>query len=137
MTIEQLPVTKVVEGPRVRLDAADTRLTLGFRFTDTGDARALEIRRGVAVFHLEPPLSVDATLVTTAALIHQLLLGTTTPADALRHGDITVEEIPQPSTRSSATSTNRPLNPSVSSSADSHQLDHPPTSARPGNGSMR
>ncbi|WP_415960364.1 alkyl sulfatase C-terminal domain-containing protein [Streptomyces sp. 021-4] len=81
----------------VRLDAdaaADTHLTLGFRFTDTGDACALEIRRGVAVFHPEPPPALDATLVTTAALIHQLLLGTTTPADALRHGDITVEGDP-------------------------------------------
>jgi alkyl sulfatase BDS1-like metallo-beta-lactamase superfamily hydrolase len=92
--IEALPVTKVVEGLRVRLDAdkaAAARVTLGFRFTDTGQQCALEIRRGVAVFHDSLPAKVDATLVVTSAVVHELLLGHLVPSQALGEDGITIE----------------------------------------------
>jgi hypothetical protein len=44
----------------------------------------------VAVFHDHLPEHTDAIIATTSAVIHQLLGGQPTPADALQAGDITI-----------------------------------------------
>jgi alkyl sulfatase BDS1-like metallo-beta-lactamase superfamily hydrolase len=91
--VRALPVAKVVESLRVRLDAdraKDEHRTLAFSFTDTDEDCALEIRRGVAVFHEPAPDGVADTIVTTSDAIHQILLGEVTPADALAQGSITL-----------------------------------------------
>lgn len=91
--LKSFPPAKVIDAMRVRLDAdkaADTHLVVGFQFRDPQDACALEIRRGVAVFHDQLPEHTDAMIATTSGVIHQRLGGQTTPADALQAGDITI-----------------------------------------------
>ena len=59
------PMGGLLELLTVRLraeDCMDTRLTLGFATTDTGESFALEIRRGVCQFHETPPETCDASL---------------------------------------------------------------------------
>ncbi|MFD6175997.1 MULTISPECIES: alkyl sulfatase dimerization domain-containing protein [unclassified Isoptericola] len=92
--VNALPVTKVVEGLRVRLDAekaADVELPIGFRFTDTSDQRGMRIRRGVMVVEEEISEDAQATVVTTAAELHRVIGGSATLAQALEDGSITVE----------------------------------------------
>ena len=92
--IKTLPVNKIVESLRVRLDpdkSRDTRLAIAFDFTDSDTLCTLEIRRGVAVFHNGTPITVAATLTMTTDLVHHILTGDLTPADALRAGTITID----------------------------------------------
>ncbi len=92
--IKALSPDAIIESVRVRLDpekAADAHMTIGFRFTDIHDDSALEIRRGVAVFHPKSPEKTDATIVATKALLDDILLEQTTLADALAEGSLTIE----------------------------------------------
>jgi alkyl sulfatase BDS1-like metallo-beta-lactamase superfamily hydrolase len=92
--IRALPVTNVVESLRVRLDAEKAReehRSLAFSFTDINETCALEIRRGVAVFHKTAPDGVSDRVVTTAEVVHELLLGKITAADAISQGSIKLE----------------------------------------------
>jgi hypothetical protein len=125
--LKSFPPAKVIDAMRVRLDAdkaADTHLVVGFQFPDPQDACALEIRRGVAVFHDQLPEHTDAMITTTSGVIHQLLGGQTTPADALQAGDITPPATPPPPTTSSPTSSHPPRTPSNSSSAERRTNPH-------------
>lgn len=59
------PMGGLLELLTVRLRAEDcmeTRIVLGFATTDTQEAYALEIRRGVCQFHATPPERCDASL---------------------------------------------------------------------------
>lgn len=92
--IRALPADAIIDSVRVRIDphkAADETMTIGFRFTDVEDDNALQVRRGVAVFHATMPEDADAVFVTTKALLDRILLGQTTLAQALGDGDLTIE----------------------------------------------
>jgi alkyl sulfatase BDS1-like metallo-beta-lactamase superfamily hydrolase len=92
--LKQLPVGKLLEGMTVRLDpvkTADVHLTVGFRFTDTGRAYALEVRRGIAQLHETLPAEVDVTLNLTVNDLHRIILRQTTFVDALKAGEIKAE----------------------------------------------
>ncbi len=92
--IKALPADAIIESVRVRLDpvkAADEEVTIGFRFTDVGDDNALQIRRGVAVFHDTMPETTDATFVASKALLDRILLGQTTVVQAIADGALTIE----------------------------------------------
>ena len=59
------PMGGLLELLTVRLraeDCMDSRMTLGFAATDTGESFALEIRRGVCQFHAPAPEGCHATL---------------------------------------------------------------------------
>jgi alkyl sulfatase BDS1-like metallo-beta-lactamase superfamily hydrolase len=47
-------------------------VTLAFRFTDRGEAYALEIRRGIVEVHRTMPERADAVLVLAATLLQRL-----------------------------------------------------------------
>ena len=79
---------------RVKLDpekAADAQVTIGFKFTDIDEGNALEIRKGVAVFHGELPEETDATFVGTKDLLDRILIGETNVAQALADGELTID----------------------------------------------
>ena len=92
--LKQLPISKLLEGMTVRLDpvkTTDVHLTVAFRFTDTGRAYALEVRRGVAQLHESLPAQADVTLHLTVNDLHRITLRQTTFADALKTGEIKAE----------------------------------------------
>ncbi len=92
--IKALPPSAVIESMRVRLDpekAADANSTIGFKFTDIDEGNALEIRKGVAVFHDDLPDDADATFVATKDLLDRILIGETNVAQALADGELTIE----------------------------------------------
>ncbi len=92
--IKALPVNSVIESMRVKLDpekAGDAESIVGFKFTDIGEDNALEIRKGVAVFHEEIPEGADATFVGTRDLLDRILLGETDVPAALKEGELTIE----------------------------------------------
>jgi alkyl sulfatase BDS1-like metallo-beta-lactamase superfamily hydrolase len=92
--IKALPVNSVIESMRVKLDpekAGDAEQIIGFKFTDIDEDNALEIRKGVAVFHEEIPEGADATFVGTRDLLDRILLGETDVSKALADGELTIE----------------------------------------------
>lgn len=92
--VKQLPISKLLEAMTVRLDpvkTADVRLTVAFRFTDTGRGYALEVRRGVAQFHESLPEHADVTVNLTASDMHRIVLRQTTFGAALKAGEIKAE----------------------------------------------
>lgn len=89
-----LPASSVIESMKVKIDpekSADAHSTIGFKFTDIDEGNAIEIRRGVAVFHDEIPEETDATFVGTKALLDRILLGETTLKQAFADGELTIE----------------------------------------------
>ncbi len=73
--LSAIPPAHIVAGLRVRLDAdkaRDTDLTVAFRFADIGESCAVQLRRGVAVFHDTAPDGVDATIAIDAARVRDL-----------------------------------------------------------------
>lgn len=95
--IKALPASAIIESMRVNLDpekAADADMTIGFRFTDVGEENALQVRRGVAVYHDDLPAGTDATFVSTKALLDRILLGETGLEQAIADGDVSVEGDP-------------------------------------------
>ena len=92
--IAQWPPARLVEGLSVRLRAEDTgdiNLVAGFRFADTGDEHALEIRRAIAQFHEALPDEPDFVLVMPKQVFMGLSLGVMTVEQALETGAATVE----------------------------------------------
>jgi len=92
--LKQLPVNKFFEAMTVRLDSvktADVHLAVAFRFTDTGQGCALEVRRGVAQLHESLPAQADVTVHLTVNDLHRIILRQTTFADALKAGEIKAE----------------------------------------------
>ncbi len=92
--IKALPASAIIESMRVRLDpkkAADAAMTIGFKFTDVGEANALEIRNGVAVYHDALPEKTNATFVATKELLDRILLGKTNVAKAIVAGELKIK----------------------------------------------
>jgi alkyl sulfatase BDS1-like metallo-beta-lactamase superfamily hydrolase len=92
--LKALPVVKFFEAMTVRLDpvkSAEANLTMAFRFTDTNQAYAVEVRRGIAQVHESLPKKVDATLVLTTPQLHRVMARQTTFAQMLQAGEIKAE----------------------------------------------
>jgi alkyl sulfatase BDS1-like metallo-beta-lactamase superfamily hydrolase len=92
--LQALPVVKFFESMTVRLDpvkSADANVTMAFRFTDTGNVYAVEVRRGIAQVHESLPKKVDATLVLTTPQLHRVMARQTTFAQMLQAGEIKAE----------------------------------------------
>jgi alkyl sulfatase BDS1-like metallo-beta-lactamase superfamily hydrolase len=92
--VRALPASKFFEAMTVRLDpsrTADVHMTVAFRFKDTGQTYALEIRRGVAQLHESMPGQADASLTMTVADLNRIIFRQTTFLDALKSGEIIAE----------------------------------------------
>ena len=91
--ISTLPAAVTLQGLTMRLMAEDTldvHMTMAFHFTDTGDAHALEIRRGVCQFHTVRPDKTDVALELQKTVLDRILLRQTTWPQAIADGAITV-----------------------------------------------
>jgi alkyl sulfatase BDS1-like metallo-beta-lactamase superfamily hydrolase len=89
-----LPPEAVIAALSARLDpkkAADTHLTVAFKFTDLDKACALEIRRGVAEFHEQLPAKCDVVLKGSREALMSALVGAVPFPRALATGQVTVE----------------------------------------------
>lgn len=53
----------------------DVNLTMGFKFRDTNERYALEIRRGVVQFHSKVPEKVDFIMVADRDYMNRMLVG--------------------------------------------------------------
>ena len=92
--LKALPVSKFFESMTVRLDpvkSADANVTMAFRFTDSGQVYAVEVRRGIAQVHEALPAKVDATLILTTSDLHRVMAKQTTFAQMLQKGEIKSE----------------------------------------------
>jgi len=88
-----MPPGQVIENLQVQLAAErtlDVEMTLGMQISDTGEAYALEIRRGIAEFHREIPAGADVVLSLTKGDVDRVLTGQTTFPAAAKEGSITL-----------------------------------------------
>ena len=90
-TVRTFPMARMIEGMTVRLRAEaalDTHLTVAFETTDTGEACALEVRRGVCQFHDDPPESADIRLRFSRAFLESTVTGGAGYAAGVAAGDV-------------------------------------------------
>lgn len=76
--IQTFPSDKLIESWTTMIDpekSSDVNLTLGFRFEDTNESCALEIRRGVVQFHQQLPGKTDLVMVLKRAYMNRMLIG--------------------------------------------------------------
>ena len=76
--IKAFTTDKLLEMLTTRIDpekSLDVNLTMGFKFEDTNERYALEIRRGVVQFHSKLPDHVDFVMVATRAHLNRMLVG--------------------------------------------------------------
>jgi len=89
-----LPSGVKVEAIGMRLaaeKALDLHMTMGFHFPDSNEHHALEIRRGIAQFHLIYPDKVDVALVLAETYLGEIIAGKASFEEGLRTGKIKVE----------------------------------------------
>jgi alkyl sulfatase BDS1-like metallo-beta-lactamase superfamily hydrolase len=93
--VAALPAKAFVEGFAVRLKAEETLnvvMTVGFRFTDIGEAYGVAIRRGVAQITERAPETADLTLTMDTAVLNRIRLGQLTMRDAIAAGAVQVRD---------------------------------------------
>lgn len=76
--IRAFTTDKLLEMITTRIDpekSMDVNLTMGFKFEDTNERYALEIRRGVVQFHSKLPEKVDFIMVSNRAYLNRMLIG--------------------------------------------------------------
>lgn len=76
--IMAFPTDKLLEMITTRIDpekSIDVNLTMGFKFKDTNERFALEIRRGVVQFHTNIPDNVSITMITDRDYMNRMLVG--------------------------------------------------------------
>lgn len=76
--IQTFTTDKLLAMLTTRLDAEksiDVNMTLGFRFEDSGEEYALEIRRGVMQLHSSIPANADLTITIDRSYLNQILVG--------------------------------------------------------------
>ncbi len=76
--LRAFPTSELINGMRYRLAAErtlDVHMTLGVRLPDIGEVYGLEIRRGVAQFHMTLPEHVDVLLELNRSVLENILLG--------------------------------------------------------------
>lgn len=89
--VKALPASKFFEAMTVRLDSvktADVHMTVAFRFKDSGETYAVEIRRGIAQLHETMPAQADVTLTMTVNDLNRIVFRQTNFLDALKAGEI-------------------------------------------------
>ncbi|MBU2551112.1 MAG: MBL fold metallo-hydrolase [Proteobacteria bacterium] len=92
--VRALPAAVKVEAMCLRLaaeKALDVRLTMGFHFPDLGESYALEIRRGVAEFHPEPPERTDVSVTMDDRYLADIILGLASYEEGIQTGRIQVQ----------------------------------------------
>lgn len=90
-TVRTFPMARLVDGMTVRLraeDALDWHVTVAFETTDTGEACALEVRRGVCAFHEEPPEGADIRLRFSRAFLEATATGRANFPDGIANGEV-------------------------------------------------
>jgi alkyl sulfatase BDS1-like metallo-beta-lactamase superfamily hydrolase len=78
--IRAFTTDKLLEMITTRIDpekSIDVNLTMGFKFNDTNERYALEIRRGVVQFHTNIPDNASITMVTDRDHMNRMLVGDT------------------------------------------------------------
>ena len=76
--IRAFTTDKLLEMITTRIDpekSIDVNLTMGFKFEDTNERYALEIRRGVVQFHSKLPKKVDFVMVADRDYMNRMLVG--------------------------------------------------------------
>ncbi len=76
--IRAFTTDKLLEMLTTRIDpekSMDVNLTMGFKFEDTNERYALEIRRGIVQFHTELPKNVDFIMVADRDHLNRMLVG--------------------------------------------------------------
>ena len=92
--VRALPAAKFFEAMTVRLDpakTADVHATVAFRLVDSGQAYALEVRRGIAQLHESMPSFADVTLTMTTGVLNRIIFRQTSFPEALKAGEIKTE----------------------------------------------
>lgn len=92
--LKALPVSKFFEAMAVRLDPVksdEAKVTVAFRFTDTSQVYAVEVRRGIAQVHEVLPKKVDVTVWLTTPQLHRVMARQTTFAQMFQTGEIKAE----------------------------------------------
>ena len=77
-TVRTFPMSRMIETMTVRLRAEaalDKHVTVAFETTDTDEACALEVRRGVCQFHADPPEDADIRLRFSRAFLESTVTG--------------------------------------------------------------
>ena len=69
----------------------DLNRTVTFNITDTDEACALEIRRGICQFHPEAPKSQDISLHMERSFLTQIFLGQTTYGEGIADGSVKIK----------------------------------------------
>ena len=76
--IRAFTTDKLIEMLTTRIDpdkSIDVNMTLGFKFEDTDERYALEIRRGIVQFHNKLPENTDVIMVTKRSYLNKMLVG--------------------------------------------------------------
>ena len=92
--VQGFSLEAIMQVMTVRLMAEnswDTRLTVAFETTDTNEACALEVRRGVCQFYEAAPESLDATMRFDRAFLIQWIFGRTTFEDAVANAAVSID----------------------------------------------
>jgi alkyl sulfatase BDS1-like metallo-beta-lactamase superfamily hydrolase len=77
-----------IDGPR----AAETRISLNWRFTDTGQAHLLSLRNGVLTHRrISAPGEADASVEIARDALDEVIAGTATPESLLAAGRLAIE----------------------------------------------
>ena len=92
--VRGFPLAAILQVMTVRLkaeEAWDTNLRVAFETTDTNEACALEIRRGVCQFFRDPPAERDAAMKFSREFLLKWVFGQTTLEEAIAAGDVTID----------------------------------------------
>jgi len=93
--VAALPTRTFLEGMTARLkaeDALDAHVTTGFRFIDTQQSYALEVRRGVAQLHEGIPEHADVVLALPRTILERIAIGEIGVVGAVTSGEISLEK---------------------------------------------
>ena len=93
-SLRNFPSKSLLKLLTVRLkaeDAMELHRTVTFNITDTDEACALEIRKGVCQFHPDASKSQDIALHFDRAFLIKLFLGQTSYADGIAAGEVSID----------------------------------------------
>jgi len=92
--VKRVPLSAIFAAMGAKLDpekSKDIVKTAGFRFTDTGEAWTVQVRRGVAFVEPAFPAKPDLVIVVPALLWKEIAAGIKNPAAAFARGDVKIE----------------------------------------------
>jgi len=92
--VKRVPLSAIFAAMGAKLDpekSKDVVKTAAFRFTDTGEAWTVQVRRGVAFIEPAFPAKPDLVIVVPASLWKEIAAGIKNPAAAFARGDVKIE----------------------------------------------